>query len=207
MTFLYSGYSSKIKLSAEEMLEISQEISRNFSPCFSSGMLELVEKIRLSPNELLDIGQEIARDFAPKAPRNISELILLPVDPGHLYAYWNLGQNRELSIPDNDSKDPLTLRIYTQPDEDSEAIETAPWFDVAVDSSQTRQQVTLSDPVDDTAYSAAIGKYSADDRFIAFAQSNVIHAPYGRTAWRRGHENSTHCLSKNASGQGISKPA
>lgn len=208
MTFLHTGHNSKINLSAKEMLEISQEISRDFTPCFSSQMPELVEKIRLSPKELLDIGDEIGRDFAPKASYNLSnipEVILLPVDPGHLYAYWNLGENREISTPDNECKDQLTLRIYSQPDEQRATIETVSWFDVAIDSPKTLQQVSLPSPVDDTAYSAAIGKCCADDSFIAFAHSNIIHAPHGGAAWHQDHENSMDCLSKNASGQGISK--
>ncbi|MDP1664843.1 MAG: DUF4912 domain-containing protein [Methylobacter sp.] len=187
------------------MLEISQEISRNFTPCLSSGMPELVEKIRLSPKELLDIGEEIGRNFAPKPSYNIPEVILLPVDPGHLYAYWNLRETPEISTPDTACKDQLTLRIYSQPDEERTAIETTSWFDVAVNSSNARQQVSLPGPVDETAYSAAIGKCYADDSFIAFAHSNLIHAPHGGTAWRQDHENASCCLSKNASGQGISK--
>jgi len=205
MTFLHSGYNSKINLSAKDMLEISQEISRNFTPCFSSWMPELVEKIRLSPKELLDIGEEIGRDFAPKASYNTPEVTLLPVDPGHLYAYWNLGSSREITTPDNERKDRLTLRIYSQPDEQGAAIETVSWFDVAIDSPKTQQQVSLPSPVDDTAYSAAIGKCCADDSFIEFAHSNIIHAPHGGAAWHQDHQNSTDCLSKNASGQGISK--
>jgi len=205
MTFLHSGYNSKINLSAKDMLEISQEISRNFTPCFSSWMPELVEKIRLSPKELLDIGEEIGRDFAPKASCNTPEVTLLPVDPGHLYAYWNLGASREITTPDNGRKDRLTLRIYSQPDEQSAVVETLSWFDVAIDSPKTQQQVSLPSPVDDTAYSAAIGKRCADDSFIEFAHSNIIHAPHGATAWRQDHQNSTDCLGKNASGQGISK--
>ncbi|HEY8095247.1 MAG TPA: hypothetical protein VIE65_04030, partial [Methylobacter sp.] len=126
------------------MLEISQEISRNFAPCFSSWVPELVEKITLSPKELLDIGEEIGRDFAPKLVCNTPELILLPVDPGHLYAYWNLGENREISRPANDGNDQLTLRIYSQPEEESAAFETVSWFDVAIDSPMTHQQVSLS---------------------------------------------------------------
>ncbi len=204
MTFLHSGYNSKINLSAKEMLEISQEISRNFTPCFSSGMPELVEKIRLSPKELLDIVEEIGRDFAPKVSFNVPEVTLLSVDPGHLYAYWNLGENREISTPD---KDQLILRIYSQPDEERVANETVAWFDVAIDNPKTRQQVSLPSPVDEAAYSAAIGKHCADDSFIAFAHSNIIHVPHGGAEWRQDHGNSTYYPSKNASGQGISKQA
>lgn len=204
MTFLHSGYNSKVNLSANEMLEISQEISRKFTPCFLSPMPEPVEKIRLTPRELLDIGEEIGRDFAPKPSYNTPELVLLPVDPGHLYAYWNLGENRENSTPDNGQ---LTLRIYSQPDEQKAAAETASWFDVAIDSPMTQQPVSLPSPDDEKAYSAAIGKCGADDSFIELAHSNIIHAHGGQTAWRQDHENPTFCLSKTASGQGISKEA
>jgi len=206
MMFLHSGYNSKINLSAKEMLEISQEISRNFTPCSTSCIPELIQKIRLSPRELLDIGEEIGRDFAPKPSYNTPELMLLPVDPGHLHAYWNLGESRATSSePDNDCKNQLTLRIYSQSGEESTDIETASWFDVAIDNPMTHQQVSLPRPVDDMAYSAAIGKYCADDSFIEFVHSNMIHAPRGRTAWHQDHENSTYCLGKNASGLGISK--
>lgn len=186
------------------MLEISQEISRNFTPCFSSGMPELVKKIRLSANELLDIVERIGRDFAPKASFNDAEVTLLPVDPGHLYAYWSLGDKPGISRPDEDR---LTLRIYSQTDEDTPASEAASWFDVAIDSPNAGQQVSLPAPVDDSVYSAAIGKYREDDGFIVFAHSNIIHAPHGGAARQRIHQNSTYCQGKNASGQGISKQA
>ncbi len=208
MTFLHSGYNSNINLSAKEMLRISQEISRDFTPCFSSPMPELVEKIRLSPTELLNIGEEIGRNFAPKVSSNTPEVMLLPVDPGHLHAYWSLGKSRDVPTPDSDCKDHLTLRIYSQPDEEKAvAEETAAWFDVAVDSLTTHQQISLPTPVDETAYSAAIGQCCADHSFIAVAHSNIIHAPRSRTMRHQDPETSIYCLSKNASGQGTSKQA
>ncbi|PPK71774.1 uncharacterized protein DUF4912 [Methylobacter tundripaludum] len=200
MTFLHSEYHSKFNLSAKDMLEISREISRDFTPCFSSQMPERVEKIRLTPRELLDIGKEISRDFAPKVSCSKPELILLPVDPEHLHAYWNLGETRETPEPDNG----LTLRIYTQAEEDSADTDEALWFDVAVDSPNTQQQVILPSPVEETTYSAAIGKQGADDSFIVLAQSNIIHAHHGPAQRHQDSENSTSCLNKNASGLGIS---
>ncbi|WP_292433444.1 DUF4912 domain-containing protein [Methylobacter sp.] len=189
------------------MLEISQEITRNFTPCFSSRMPELVEKVRLSPKELLDISEEIGRDFAPKpSSYNAPELVLLPVDPGHLYAYWHLEGNtqKSASASDNDNKEQLTLRVYSQPDEQKADAEAAVWFDVAIDSSIAHQQVALPTAVEDTAYSAAIGKCCADDSFIEFVHSNIVHAPHGQTAW---HYDATYCSGNSASGRGISKRA
>jgi hypothetical protein len=203
MTFLQAKYNSKMNLSAKDMLEISQEISRNFTPCFSSPATEPDEKIRLSPRELWDIGEEIGRDFAPKPSGNIPALMLLPVDPGHLYAYWDLGRDKDISMPDNEQ---ITLRIYSQSDDEEASAETVSWFDVAIDNPMTQQQVSLSCPVNETAYSAAIGKWGADDGFIAIAHSNIIHAPL-RTAWHQDHQDFGYCQGKNASGLGINKQA
>jgi len=202
MAFLHSGYNFKINLSAEEMLEISQEISRNFTPCFSNPVTELAEKIRFSPSELLNIGEEIGRDFAPRLFSNDPELMLLPVDPGHLYAYWNLGENREIPRSASGGTDLLTLRVYSQPDQESAVSETVSWFDVAIDSPMTQQQVSLPSPVDEMAYSAAIGTCGVDDSFIELAHSNIIHTHGGQTAWR---QNFTDGLNKNVSGLGINK--
>lgn len=185
------------------MLEISQEINRNFTPCFSSRMPELAKKIRLSPKELLDIDQEISRNFAPKISHKTPELMLLPVDPGHLHAYWNLGEKKEIVSPVSKDKDRLTLRIYSQSEEDKAVTATEIWFDVAIDSPTAHRQVALPEPADDAVYSAAIGQRCADDSFIVLAHSNMTHIP-------RGHQDPeyfTYCLNKTASGQGISKPA
>lgn len=205
MTFLHSGHNSKINLSAKQMLEISQEISRDFTPCFLSQMPPLVDKIRLTPRELLNIGEEIRRDFTPKTSCKVPELTLLPVDPRHLFVYWNLGENRGIATADNDCKDQLIVRIYSQPDAESAVSKAAHWFDVAVDSPKASQQVSLPDAVNETVYSAAIGKCRKDDSFIEFAHSNIIHAPRGSAVWHQDHENLMFCLSNNASGQGISK--
>ncbi len=207
MTFLHSGHNPQMNLSAKELLEISQEISRDFTPCFSSRMPELAEDIRLTPRELLDIGEEIGRDFASQASYNIPQLMLLPVDPEHLYAYWSLEQSWGISMPDNDDNEQLTLRIYAQPVQERAVAKTAHWFDVAIDRFKTRQQVTLPNPVEQTAYFAAIGKCCADDSFVAVAYSDVIHAHYGQSAWHQDPENSSYCLGKNTSGLGISKAA
>jgi len=203
MTFLHAEHNFKMNLSAKDMFEISQEISRDFTPCFSSPAPELDERIRLSSRELFDVGEKISRDFASKPYGNTPELMLLPVDPEHLYAYWNLGKDRDMSMADNE---PITLRIYSQSDDEEAAAETASWFDVAIDNPMTQQQVSLPCPVNETAYSAAIGKWGADDGFIAIAHSNIIHAPL-RTAWYQDHQDFSYCQGKNASGLGINKQA
>lgn len=154
--------------------------------------------------ELLDIGEEIGRDFAPK-PSNVPELMLLPVDPEHIYAYWSLEQDKQAEIPDDEQ---LTLRIYPQADRQYPDTETTPtWFDVAIDNGNIQQQVALPPPLDNTAYSAAIGKYCADHGFIELAHSKIIHTPRGRTARPQPQQNSTYRIRNNASGLGIDNVA
>jgi hypothetical protein len=179
------------------MLDISQEISRDFTPCFSSQPLLSAGTIRLAPKELLDISEKISHDFAPTVPLStIPELMLLPVDPEHLYAYWHLGDAR--NIPSADS-DQLTLRIYPLSNGES-----ASWFDVALDSPKTQQQILLPDVANETVYSAAIGIGGGDGSFIEVAHSNIVHTPHGQTSRRQqDRQNLSHNLGKNASGQGI----
>jgi hypothetical protein len=198
MTFLHSEYNSKINLSAKQVLEISLEITRDFTPCFSSPVPELVGYNRLTPRELLDIGEEICRDFAPKASDNIPELMLLPVDPEHVYVYWNLGKITEASVPDK----ALTLRIYSQPDAQAADAKITHLFDVALDKSGNSQHVYLPNP-DDVLYSAIIGNYRTDDDFIAIAHSNSIHIPHGSVFWHQDYNHSIADLSKSSSGIGI----
>lgn len=193
----------KTRFTPKELFDIGEEISRDFTPRFSSQTPKLVDNIKFTPKELLAIGEEIGRDYAPQKSYKTPELMLLPVDPGHLYAYWNLNEKHQAATPINDSKHKLTLRIYAQSEKKKAFAETPTWFDVAIDSPVARQQISLPYRAADTVYSAAIGQCGADDGFIIFAQSNRTHAS-------RGHRNVKHfsyCLSKTASGQGIGKPA
>jgi len=204
MTFSRSGYDTQIKLSPEELFEISQEISRKFAPnaaslssdsAFLSGAFpsryslrksakSQVNSIfhssqhshtRLSPQEMFEISQEISRKFSPDASTGTPELVLLPVDPYHLYAYWNLGENKKLTESKDEPANPLILRIYWRPDESADISNTKIWFDIAFNTFQSRQKVRL--PIDGTAYSAVIGKLHPDNGLTVFADSNIIHVP------------------------------
>ena len=69
---------------------------------------------------MFEISEEIRQDFAPKASNNTQELVLLPVDPDHLYAYWNLGDDKLNTTQKNDSGNQLTLRIYPEPNKNTD---------------------------------------------------------------------------------------
>ncbi|MDD5581532.1 MAG: DUF4912 domain-containing protein [Methylobacter sp.] len=210
-----SSHISQDKLSRRDILEISQEISRNYAPVASENPPEFTAKIRLSPIEILEISEEISRNYTLKISTAMPELVLLPVGPEHLHAYWNPGQAGIISAPKDDSHE-VVLRIYSQPDESSTAT-TKSWFDIIINNSRTQQKVVLPPQAKSSAYSAAIGKRSPDDRLAAFATSNVIHIPRSSVAPYQGGEvtvipeampqvvlsgqGQSHYTSKNASGQ------
>lgn len=210
MTHSEAKPQSQIQLTPEEMIEISHEINRRFAPkaapiipdrddfAFNDSelyaFLQLAHsetktvlhsihdsRIGLSPKELYDISQAIGGGFMPDAVTAAPELILLPVDPDHLYAYWNLGEN---ALPSQiTSGNGLTLRIYWRPDQNPGIAGSNVWFDVDVYETNARQKVRL--PIDDSAYSAALGKVNPDNSFEAYMHSNIIRVPPSKTTMSR----------------------
>ncbi len=180
MTFSHSRYNPQIRLSSEEILEISQEINREFTPVFSTKIVSQAEHQAFSPKEMLEISEEISRDFAPIASNNTQELILLPVDPDHLYIYWNLIKDKLLDAQKMASGQQLTLRIYAEPDKNADTSKPKPYFDVAIDSAQAQQNIALPMHTHETTYCAIIGKRHKNNSLTPFAQSNTAHVPAGK---------------------------
>ncbi len=192
MTFLYPEYNI---FTANELLEISQDISRKFAPCYSSHVS--VDSFNFTPQELLDISEEISIAHAPKKTDNGTELLILPVDPDHIYAFWNLGKEyHKDDESEKSSNDQLILRIYPQPKE-PEA-----WFDVALDTPKTQQLVPLPELSENTSYIASIGKCNTENVFTAIANSKVNQTLVNKV---RHTEDQVHSLSKHASGLGINR--
>jgi len=184
---------SPIELTRDEMLTISAEISLKFSPDKTSlaavdywppanvnipppaaALAEPPQIGGFSQRELQTIGLDISRRFAPKAANSVPELLLLPVDPHHLYAYWNTGA-APLAPDQKNVQPPLTLRIYWRPDAAAEITRSNIWFDIPADSPTNRKKVRL--PIDDTSYSAALGKVNPDHSLDVLAHSNRVHVP------------------------------
>ncbi|MEQ1486305.1 DUF4912 domain-containing protein [Methyloglobulus sp.] len=177
MIFSPSRPLSKPMLSSQEILEISQEISRSYSPVATAKLAQpTIPEFRLSPTEMLQISEEISRKYALQSFADSPQLVLLPVDPHHLYAYWSPDQKNTTSVSKDDSHE-IVLRIYPQPDENTKTPPIHSWFDVVIDNSQTQQKVPLPAQVNANAYSATIGKRYPDDHLAAFSTSKVVHVP------------------------------
>lgn len=190
---------ARIPLSAQELRDISLDISREFAPRrFRVGAFKAAST-GFSPQELLSISQQISREFAPRAAasRGAAKLVALPIDPEHLHVYWQLDEQPKLPPPTaaapTDNDQPLTLRVFSQapasvPVESAPEPTTAPapawastptWFDVSADPNRSQQQITLPDGAACMAgiYQVAIGRLNEHQEFKALAYSSSAASP------------------------------
>ncbi|WP_394752148.1 DUF4912 domain-containing protein [Crenothrix sp.] len=165
------------RLSASQLLAISQEISEHFSPIFETTIAKSKPKTtsKLSRTELLEISEDISRKFqfpvASLAQSNT--LVLLPVDPASMYAYWNFSQETA-NIPEKTAPIPLTLRVYSAPKQIGSVVKKS-WQDMPIQAGQTRQKIPLPVLTHNSAYSVAIGEHRSDGRFITFVHSTLAN--------------------------------
>ena len=188
MTFSYSRYNPQIKLSPVEMFEISQEINREFAPNFSTRIPCPGYQHKISPKEMFEISEEIRINFTPRTSDNTQELVILPVDPDHLYAYWNLGIDKLNTEQKNYSENQLTLRIYSEPNKNMDITKTKSWFDVDINSVKTQQKILLPTRTHESAYCATIGKRYPDNSLVPFASSNITHVPLRKVIMNHNHK-------------------
>ncbi len=178
------------------MLAISQAISREFAPRFTGRDTTDLKPMAFSVQELLTISQEISREFSPRPVEHRSSLVLLPIDPRRLHAYWHLNDSSLSASLNTDSKpvanqqqpvadEQVTLRVFKQSPPAIETInqaEPSSWIDIPVDSGQCRQEVILpaesaESAVEGASYRAEIGISHGKHDFTALAVSNAAVLP------------------------------
>lgn len=160
--------------SAQHLQAISNAISNNFAPQFTIKSQQTKATTTLSANELLEISNAVSLTCRPilETPK----LMLLPVDPQHVYVYWNLPELKsQLREAKNTAAKPA-LRLFVET-ENSDSLHDTTWFDVDLDRTSQQQQITLPPMGNAYAYSASIGLLGADQQFIATRNSNHIQIP------------------------------
>ncbi|MEE9426083.1 MAG: DUF4912 domain-containing protein [Methylococcales bacterium] len=128
----------------------------------------------LTSRQLFEISQKISNSFNHQISSDSSELVILPVDPYHLYAYWHL-DNQQLINAKTDSNQQLLLKINWQSEQDRRQDQSKLWFNVDLDATQNQQKIRL--PVDASHYSAIIGILDENQCWNSLAHSNTIHIP------------------------------
>jgi len=131
-------------------------------------------QLKISQQDLLDISNEITGTYVPHDTHHKPELVLIPVDPVNLYAYWNLKENKTDNEINHIDKQ-LALRIYSIPQLSEQHRNIQFSFDININDFQNQQKVHL--PIAATAYSAVIGEINTDNSFTTLACANVIQVP------------------------------
>ncbi len=170
------GLKPGMLFSTAELKRISDEISRDYAPVFNKNKTIALNRIKLSVSELLEISQWVSRVYSPK-PSQIKEILLLPLDPNHVYVYWSQ-PDRQPGIENKRKVERhLSLRLFSvQPHHDGgdETIRTL--FETAIDGQgQNRKTIALPSIREDLSYVAVIGERHPDQPFVALIQSNSLH--------------------------------
>ncbi len=96
-------------LTQPELLDISQRIQGDFLPKYSTRVKAAGKNAHLSTSELLSISDEISLHY--KASRlhlpKQDTILLLPVDPRHLHAFWNTASLTQAALEES-----LVLRVF-----------------------------------------------------------------------------------------------
>ena len=183
-------------LSRKELLGISNEISKRFTPVKPIKVPELGNDIKFSSKELLEVSQNISLYYAPSISPNTKRLVLLPIDPHHLYAYWSLGDNETNRISQTLIDSELALRVYSKSVEGLGVIKEKPVIEIAVHEVQARKRIKL--PVAAlnaaTVYSASIGEYIPENGFVPLLESNNTHVFQGIDSHKEGGAKGNYSL-------------
>lgn len=144
MSHWHSRHNPELTISSQEIQHISQTISRTYHPL----------------------------QFSQAEPLNFPQLIILPIDPYHLHAYWRIAGATPLLQMANR---PLILRLFWQIDWADAQDHQRPWIDVGVVSAHANAKIQL--PVAGAIYTAAIGQCDNDGDFIVYVRSQPVSMP------------------------------
>lgn len=134
----------------------------------------------LSRQELLEVSQNISRYYAPKVSLNSQKLVLLAIDPTHLYAYWNLIENKPDTLSQGLSNDEWVLRVYNPQQNNSKKPNKEPIAEIKISALQSGREIKLPIPDKEKAYSAIIGRVVEKNGFYPLLESNVTQPLQGK---------------------------
>lgn len=188
--FYPSRFSSQTELSACELYDISNKISKLYSPIVSLKSFGVNKKVPLNPRALLEISEEIARKYAPQKTFSTPKFVLLPIDTEHLYVSWNLPHSQIASVSKGEAEE-MVLRIFPKTDGNLKPDPENEWFDITLDPAKTQQRVTIPKQHQVGTFSAAIGRRDPDNQLILLAKTNVVHKPRGNMSSLISDDNMT----------------
>ncbi len=178
----FSINQSSKQLSPEELLAISLEINQDFAPVLRPETTPKITEETLTTQELLGISQIISSGFAPSIKNTKPEVVLMPIDPEHVHAYWHLPesepqQKAETLTEHNYTTSPeLTLSLHpledTHPDDPKYA-----WLDFFINNRQGQQTLTLPNHSNSQHYYASLNQTNSELQQQAPVTSNITQVP------------------------------
>ncbi len=165
-------------LSTDDLLKISDEISKKYTPKKTLLVAKSKTEAQFKSAELLKISNDISHYYAPKLLIKKKYLRLLSVDPGHIYVYWNLHQTNNNALQKSISQNELALRIYKQTEDKFSPILSKPVIEIPVHNFQYKKKLSIPIHNQATCYSASIGEYKSEQKFMTLVESNALHIEY-----------------------------
>ncbi len=187
MAFFQSANRHPMHLSQPELLDISQEISLAFSPRYLKPAYSPAHSLPFTASELIAISSEISSNYQPRVQDRPVSLVLLPLAPHRLYAYWQLRRAGPATAPPAEPPAQLTLRIFPETDAKPSLVAAEPpipqaaapvWFDIAVTTDNCAQTLNVPEPLQDQQhFRAELGLISAEHDFTPLLSSNPASLP------------------------------
>ncbi len=176
----------------------------------------------LSRKELLEVSENISRYYAPKISSSAQNLVLLAIDPNHLYAYWNLVENQPDTISRHLSNDEWVLRVKEQHQIHPAEKKEKPVAEIKITKLHSGQEIKLPTLKKGMIYSASIGRVVEKNGFDPLLKSNTtlplyekeilsemndsaptkVSKPNNETLLEATHPHTFHHQSVNHSGKG-----
>ncbi len=166
-----------ITLSSKEVVDIIDDINGRYAP------VEIVDTSPvISAREMRDISDNISLYYAPRIQENTKKLVLLPIDPTHIYAYWSLGDQQKNAMQMPEYGHQYVIKIFAQLDNNIglDVEETVPdktiipVYQSKVAETQSGKMIDINLPVNALLYSAFIGIESEEEDFKPVVTSNAV---------------------------------
>lgn len=159
---------SALTITRHEMLAVSRLINRDFAPRFYLAHFEGAQQMPFTSQELRDIASHISRQYSHSSASRAAQLLLLPVAPGRLHLFWQLGPTPPEMPPDSTLSLQLTAENDNAPNSEGETLQ------LPLHQRQGHGELQLPAVIGDTrtAYQAAIGWLDDQHTFQPLLQSN-----------------------------------
>lgn len=126
--------------------------------------------LKLSREELLEVSQKISLYYAPKRFSSFQKLVVFPIDPQHLFIYWDLGNNQAPALSEKLANNELLLQVFSEGEEDQLL------YGIAIHELQAGKIIQLDTAEKSTIYFASIGSADSQHDFYPLLQSNKTQA-------------------------------